>query len=204
MEAQTSRKHLEEKVEDLAKQLKGNEEKLAVYERRPGATGPAQPVDQDASREQQLETEVAELRYYLSNIFLSVLSLTLFPFSQSARLKVTEVDLAAARSHRDQYQEISQASEAALASLNSTFDEYKASSEAQIARQEVVHLSASFVLLWLTLFSLKSKPYKNDWTRLPKNSVRLGLSSAIPRNRLKQSELRGSMTRKSWKTLSSI
>ncbi|KAH9480632.1 Protein MLP1-like protein [Psilocybe cubensis] len=115
VEAQTSRKHLEEKVEDLAKQLKGNEEKLAVYERRPSAAGAAQPVDQDASREQQLETEVAELR---------------------ATLKVTEVDLAAARSHRDQYQEISQASEAALASLNSTFDEYKASSEAQITRQE--------------------------------------------------------------------
>lgn len=63
MEAQTSRKHLEEKVDDLVKQLKGNEEKLAVYERRPGTSGTVQPVDQDASREQQLETEVAELRY---------------------------------------------------------------------------------------------------------------------------------------------
>lgn len=35
MEAQTNRKHLEEKIEDLIRQLKGNEEKLAVYERRP-------------------------------------------------------------------------------------------------------------------------------------------------------------------------
>ncbi|CAA7262954.1 unnamed protein product [Cyclocybe aegerita] len=115
VELQTSKKHLEEKIDDLTRQLKGNEEKLAVYERRPGTSGIAQSVDQDASREQQLETEVAELR---------------------AALKVTEVDLASARSHRDQFQEISQASETALAALNSTFDEYKASSEAQIARHE--------------------------------------------------------------------
>ena len=63
VEAQTSKKHLEQKVEDLAKQLKGNEEKLAVYERRPGAGSTVHSVDQDASREQQLETEVAELRF---------------------------------------------------------------------------------------------------------------------------------------------
>lgn len=70
VEAQTSKKHLEEKVEDLSKQLKGNEEKLAVYERRPGLTGTTQPIDQDASREQQLETEVAELRYFLLSLFV--------------------------------------------------------------------------------------------------------------------------------------
>ncbi|KAF8903177.1 hypothetical protein CPB84DRAFT_810991 [Gymnopilus junonius] len=117
IEAQTSRKHLEEKITDLTKQLQGNEEKLSVYERRPGTIGTTQP-DQDAPREQQLEAEVAELR---------------------SSLKVTEVDLAAARSHRDQFQEISQANEAALAALNTTFDEYKASSEAQIAHFESEH-----------------------------------------------------------------
>ena len=63
MEAQTSRKHLEEKVEDLTRQLKGNEEKLAVYERRPGSINSSQSADNDISRDQQLETEVAELRY---------------------------------------------------------------------------------------------------------------------------------------------
>ena len=61
VEAQTSRKHLEEKVEDLSRQLKGNVEKLAVYERRPSNL--SQPADQDISREQQLETEVADLRF---------------------------------------------------------------------------------------------------------------------------------------------
>ncbi|TFK40767.1 hypothetical protein BDQ12DRAFT_679995 [Crucibulum laeve] len=113
--AETSKRHLEERVEDLTRQLKGNEEKLAVYERRPTSGGVAQGVDQDQTREQQLEAEVAELR---------------------SALKVAEVDLATARSHVQQFQEISQASEEALANLNSTYDEYKASTEAQIARHE--------------------------------------------------------------------
>nr|UPW42857.1 nucleoprotein MLP2 [Hypsizygus marmoreus] len=114
--AETSKKHLEERVDELAKQLQGNEEKLAVYERRTTAVnGVAQSHDPDMSREQQLEAEVAELR---------------------SVLKVTEVDLATARSHVQQFQEISQANETALSNLNATFDEYKASTEAQIARHE--------------------------------------------------------------------
>lgn len=55
----------------------------------------------------------------------------------SSTLKVTQVDLASARSHMQQFQEISQANEAALAALNSTHDQYKADTEAQIARHEV-------------------------------------------------------------------
>lgn len=64
--AQTSKTHLEESVERLSRQLQGNEEKLAVYERRTsGITGTIQPVDQSLSQEQQLESEVAELRLVL-------------------------------------------------------------------------------------------------------------------------------------------
>ena len=62
--AETSKAHLEERVGDLTKHMKGNEEKLAVYERRPpGATGPSSSpaVDQTQS-EQDLKAEVAELR----------------------------------------------------------------------------------------------------------------------------------------------
>ena len=62
--SETSQKHLEERVADLQKQLQTNEEKLAVYERRPpGATGPSSSstVDQTQS-EQDLKAEVAELR----------------------------------------------------------------------------------------------------------------------------------------------
>jgi hypothetical protein len=61
--AQTSKDHLEVRVEELTRQLQGNEEKLAVYERRPTiVNGIAQNPDQDMSRDQQLEAEVAELR----------------------------------------------------------------------------------------------------------------------------------------------
>lgn len=51
----------------------------------------------------------------------------------SSALKVAEVDLAAARNHIQQFKEISQASEEALASLNSTHDEYKSTTESQLA-----------------------------------------------------------------------
>lgn len=61
--AETSKKHLEERVADLNRQIQGSEEKLAVYERRPGADrGISSSLGQDTSREQQLESEVAELR----------------------------------------------------------------------------------------------------------------------------------------------
>ena len=54
----------------------------------------------------------------------------------SSALKVAEVDLATAKSHVQQFQDISQANEAALAALTATYDEYKASTEAQLAKRE--------------------------------------------------------------------
>lgn len=115
--AETSKKHLEERISDLTKQIYGSEEKLAVYERRPSAmSGTSQTAEQGISREQQLESEVAELR---------------------SALKVAEFDLAAAKGHVQQFKEISQASEEALSNLNSTYDDYKASTEAQISRHQV-------------------------------------------------------------------
>ncbi|OJA16044.1 hypothetical protein AZE42_05491 [Rhizopogon vesiculosus] len=114
---ETSKVHLQERVDQLTRQLQGNEEKLAVYERRTvGANGAAPATEQDLPREQQLEQEVAELR---------------------SALKVAQVDLAAARSHMQQFQEISQANEAALSALNATHDQYKTETEAQIAKNEL-------------------------------------------------------------------
>lgn len=134
MESQTSRKHLEEKADDLIRQLKGNEEKLAVYERRPGSTNTSHLVEQDVSIEQQLEAEVAELRCVIPTKICAVAH---YHCTRRAALKVAEVDLVAAKSHRDQFQEISQASESALVALNATFDEYKTFSEASVTRYEV-------------------------------------------------------------------
>ncbi|KAG6833443.1 hypothetical protein H0H87_006809 [Tephrocybe sp. NHM501043] len=113
--AETSKKHLEERVEEFTRQLQGNEEKLAVYERRSSGENSAQLSDSDLSREQQLEAEVAELR---------------------SSLRVTEVDLTTARNHVQQFQEISRANEEALSNLNNTYDEYKLSMETQITRHE--------------------------------------------------------------------
>lgn len=70
--AEMTKKHLEEKTDDLKKRLQGNEEKLAVYERRTGSSiAVPQNMDESLSKEQQLEAEVAELRF-TSSIFLSL------------------------------------------------------------------------------------------------------------------------------------
>jgi nucleoprotein TPR len=120
--AETSRKHLEDRVNDLSKHLQSAEEKLNVYERRPSASSSAMAVDDTMPREQQLEAEVASLR---------------------SSLKSAELDLASARGHVEQFKNISSANEAALASLSSTFDDFKSSSEAQIAQYQVRQTSSS-------------------------------------------------------------
>lgn len=61
--AETSGTHLQERVDELSRHLQGNEEKLSVYERRSSVvSGAVQSTNQDSSREQQFEAEVAELR----------------------------------------------------------------------------------------------------------------------------------------------
>ncbi|KAG1780941.1 hypothetical protein EV702DRAFT_1042634 [Suillus placidus] len=118
VDAETSKVHLQERVNQLTRQLQGNEEKLAVYERRPSVDNGASPAtEQDLPCEKQLELEVTD--------------------SLRSALKVTQVDLTAARSHMQQFQEISQANEAALTALNVTHDQYKTETEAQISKNEL-------------------------------------------------------------------
>ncbi|KAF9077487.1 hypothetical protein BDP27DRAFT_1397327 [Rhodocollybia butyracea] len=111
--AETSKVHLEDRVGDLTKHIKGNEEKLAVYERRGGTRTTVERTNM--SDEQQLESEVAELR---------------------SSLKVAEFDLTQAKARVQQFQSISDANETALREFQTTHDEYKASTDAQIARLE--------------------------------------------------------------------
>ncbi len=58
--------HLEQRVEELSRKLQGDTEKLAVYERRSlgvnGAGATHNVGAEGGSREEQLETEVADLR----------------------------------------------------------------------------------------------------------------------------------------------
>ena len=69
VEAETSRKHLQERVDELVKHVQTSEEKLAVYERRTttiatsGSTQSASATE--GTNEEQLRAEVAELRYVL-------------------------------------------------------------------------------------------------------------------------------------------
>ncbi|KAF8340155.1 hypothetical protein F5887DRAFT_919553 [Amanita rubescens] len=107
---------LKELQSHLDRNVQGSEEKLSVYKRRPVADhGISNNIGQDMSREQQLETEVAELR---------------------SAFKVAEFDLATSRGHVEQFKEISQASEVALNNLNSTYEDCKMSTGAVIARHE--------------------------------------------------------------------
>lgn len=144
MAAETTKKHLEEKVEDLTKRLQGNEEKLSVYERRTGVSSSSvavpQNTDESLSQEQRLEAEVAELRFVSVSWSLADISVLNDIQLDRSALKVAEVDLASAKEHVQQYQEIAKASEEALSNLSNTFDEYKASTEAQVARHEVSFL----------------------------------------------------------------
>ena len=74
VKAETSKTHLEQRVEDLSRKLQGDTERLAVYERRSsGVNGTTHHVGADGgSREQQLEAEVADLRYVAHVVVLCV------------------------------------------------------------------------------------------------------------------------------------
>jgi hypothetical protein len=77
---------------------------------------------------------------------------------------VAELDLAAARNHVQQFKEISQASEEALASLNATYDEYKSTTEAQLAASWVYIPHSRVYLKYHSLVLVR--PNKNPFRRL--------------------------------------
>lgn len=96
----------------MARQVAAYEEKLAVYEGRRNQAG----GDSSLSREQQLESQIADLRAELSN----------------AKMEAEQ-----ARVHIEQYKAIATAHEEALAELNGTYDEYKRTMESNVAQKEV-------------------------------------------------------------------
>lgn len=113
--AKTSQEHLQARADDLAKQVDAKEEKLAVYEKRTTSSG-ATSAGQTLSREQQLEIELADLR---------------------GELRTAQVEIEQANAHVEQYKAIAQANEEALAQLQSTYDEYKLSTDSSIAAKDV-------------------------------------------------------------------
>jgi hypothetical protein len=80
VKAETSKTHLEQRVEELSRRLQGDAERLAVFERRSSAVnGATHHVGEGRSQERELDVEVADLRYvacyHLVNRVLHALSL---------------------------------------------------------------------------------------------------------------------------------
>jgi nucleoprotein TPR len=74
VKAETSKTHLEQRMEELSRKLQGDAEKLAVYERRSSAVNGAtyHPGAEGGSQGQQLEAEVADLRQVEHVIFCAI------------------------------------------------------------------------------------------------------------------------------------
>ncbi|KAF9291277.1 hypothetical protein BGZ68_004593 [Mortierella alpina] len=106
IEAKTSLEHTNAKVADLSKQIKSREEQLAIYQQGPAGSQPT-----GATREEQLQAQVSQLRGDL------------------ARLQA-EAD--AGREHLAQFQAISQTNEDRLAEMTATFDQFKKSHDEEI------------------------------------------------------------------------
>ncbi|GJJ13307.1 hypothetical protein Clacol_007559 [Clathrus columnatus] len=114
--AETSQTHLQQRADDLSKQVQAGSEKLAVYERRSTIlSGQAGQVVDTRSREEQLENEVAELR---------------------GSIKLMEMDLESSRTQIEQISNISRASETALEKVNEAYEEYRKSADANLADKE--------------------------------------------------------------------
>ncbi|KAG0200486.1 hypothetical protein BGX33_010972, partial [Mortierella sp. NVP41] len=104
--AKTSLEHTKAKVEDLTKEIKSREEQLAIYQ-----TKPAGSESTEATREEQLLAQVAQLR------------------SDLAR---HQEDAASNREHLAQFQAISQTNEDRLAEMTATFEEFKKTHDQKI------------------------------------------------------------------------
>ncbi|KAF9550513.1 hypothetical protein EC957_000187 [Mortierella hygrophila] len=104
--AKTSLEHTKAKVEDLTKEIKSREEQLAIYQQKPAGADST-----EASREEQLIAQVAQLRGELSR---------------------HQAEAASNREHLVQFQAISQTNEDRLAEMTATFEEFKKSHDQKI------------------------------------------------------------------------
>lgn len=104
--AKTSLEHTKARVEDLTKEIKSREEQLAIYQQKPAGSETT-----EASREEQLLAQVAQLRGELSR---------------------HQAEAASNREHLAQFQAISQTNEDRLAEMTVTFEEFKKSHDQKI------------------------------------------------------------------------
>lgn len=114
--AKTNVQHLASQNDELQKQVNSKDEKLAVYERKTThSTSSSTSATTELDREQQLQVELADLK---------------------GELRGAQVEVEQAKGHVDQFKSIAAANEEALAQLQSTYDEYKASTDAALAQRD--------------------------------------------------------------------
>ena len=97
--AQTTRDHLQSRVEELTIDLRGAQETLEVYKPRPAPENPGVVPTTEISKEQALTLEVSELRH---------------------ELDLTKKELTETKTLIDQYKSISQHAEEELQTMNDT------------------------------------------------------------------------------------
>ncbi|SCV74494.1 BQ2448_8135 [Microbotryum intermedium] len=114
VEAETSRTHLDLRVQDLQLQVTAREEKLAIYEGR-SAAARAGGGDPSLSATEQLEISLADVRI---------------------ELEETKAKLERSVVHARELQNIADAQGGALAELQATYDAYKIFVDAQIAEKD--------------------------------------------------------------------
>jgi nucleoprotein TPR len=122
--AKTSVQHLTTRSDELQRQVDAKDEKLAVYERRGGAgvvsgsgavNGPGQGINAVMSDADQTQIELADVK---------------------GELRSAQVEAEQARAHVEQFRSIAAANEEALSELQSSYDQYKVSTEASMAQKD--------------------------------------------------------------------
>lgn len=123
--AQTSRDHLQSRVNELILDLKVVEEKLAVYRDKPAAPVVEEEDDEGSSAVEELKIEAADLR---------------------GQIEIRNRNLDDLKEQISHFRDIAQATEEQLGELHASHDEYKDSMEGEISKREVC-CSISYALI---------------------------------------------------------
>lgn len=116
--AQSTQRHLEQRIIDLGAAIAAKDDKIAIYEGRLAGTSAAQ--DSLLPREQQLELELAHLR---------------------ASLRGADLELQSGRNQVEEFKKTAEASEGKVVEAQQTLESTKTKLEGDIAAKEVRRLA---------------------------------------------------------------
>ena len=109
--AQTTRDHLQSRVDELTIDLRNAQETLDVYRPRPAPENTQSNPDTEINKEQALTLEVTELKH---------------------ELDLTKKELTETKALIEQFKSISQHAEEELQAMNDTYDQYRTETDAQL------------------------------------------------------------------------